>query len=442
MDRDLGPWQLYVTRCPQYRTAARKGNAGRCERWSPGGSSDCGSLQQLQQSAMHALVSGNDMALLEHGLAAVEIGDETAGLTHQQQPRSHVPRGKIAFPIAVEPPRGHPGEIERGRSEAPQSADLALYRRDLVTELRKIAAPVMRQSAGQDGIAELPARRHPQAPIVHERAFAALAGVKLVRCRIVDEPGNDGAVARQRDGDCELRNAVQEIGGAVERVDDPAMGLVGTLGSSALLAEKAVAGARLGELRAQNFLGAPIRRRDEISRPLQRDLQPLDLAEVALEAARRIVRGPDHDVEKRGLHHDLRIKDYGGRVPSFPGLAPAHRNDNVTCAAAGSRARAWRLLLNRDRTAGLPDTAARDCRRRRRARASPSVRAVPPPHPGRAARRGRRGAAWRVRTSPRGPPGRPPARTTPMPSGRPWEPRTHWRRAHPRASSLSGRPCC
>src|SRR6202165_1482917 len=121
---------------------------------------------------MHALVSGNDMALLEHGLAAVEIGDETAGLAHQQQPRSHIPRGKIAFPIAVEPPRGHPGKIERGRSESPQSGDLALYRRDLVAELRKIAAPVMRQPAGYDGLAEPPARCPPQAPIVHESALA------------------------------------------------------------------------------------------------------------------------------------------------------------------------------------------------------------------------------------------------------------------------------
>src|SRR5712691_4541695 len=129
---------------------------------------------------MDALVSGNDMALLKHGLAAVEIGDETAGLAHQQQPRRHVPRGEIALPIAVEPPRRHPGEIERSRSESPQSADLALYRRDLVAELRKIAAPVMRQPAGQHGVAELPPRRHPQAPIVHERAFAALGGVKLV----------------------------------------------------------------------------------------------------------------------------------------------------------------------------------------------------------------------------------------------------------------------
>src|SRR6266536_1726170 len=172
------------------------------------------------------------MSAFKPGLArnAVEIGDETAGLAYQQQPRSHVPGRKIAFPIAVEPSRGHPGEIERGRSESPQSADLALYRRDLVAELRKIAAPAMRQPAGHDRIVEPTARRHPQASIVHECAFAALGSVKLVGRRIVDEPGDDGAVARQRDRDRELRHAVQEIGGAVERIDDPAMGLVGARG--------------------------------------------------------------------------------------------------------------------------------------------------------------------------------------------------------------------
>src|SRR5438270_10520273 len=67
---------LCVTRSLPYRTAARKEMPGGSERRDPGGSFACGSLQQLQQPAMHALVSGNDVALLQHGISAVEIGDE------------------------------------------------------------------------------------------------------------------------------------------------------------------------------------------------------------------------------------------------------------------------------------------------------------------------------------------------------------------------------
>ena len=105
-----------------------------------------------------------------------------------------------------------------------------------------------------------------------------------------------------------MRNAVQEIGGAVERIDDPAMGLVGAVARAAFLAEKAVARPRLGQFLAHDLLGAAVGGGDEIARPLQRHLQVLDLAEIALEAAPGAARGLDHDVEDGGMQH-------GGPVP-------------------------------------------------------------------------------------------------------------------------------
>ena len=96
---------------------------------------------------------------------------------------------------------------------------------------------------------------------------------------------------------------MQEIGGAVERVDDPGMGLVGTLAAAAFLAEEAITRARALKLLAQNFLGAPVGGGDEIRRPLERHLQMLDLAEVALERARGLARGLDHDIEESGSEH-------------------------------------------------------------------------------------------------------------------------------------------
>ena len=102
-----------------------------------------------------------------------------------------------------------------------------------------------------------------------------------------------------------MRDAVQEIGGAVERIDDPAVGLVGALAEAAFLAEKAVAGTRLGQLRKQRLLGAAVGGGDEIGRPLERDLQLLDFAEVALERARGLARGGDHDVEESGAEHGV-----------------------------------------------------------------------------------------------------------------------------------------
>ena len=104
-----------------------------------------------------------------------------------------------------------------------------------------------------------------------------------------------------------MRNAVQEIRGAVERIDDPAMRCVGAVCRSALLAEEAVTGARLRELVAQHLLRAVVRGGDEISRSFERDLQTFDLAEIALEPARGFLRGTDHHVQERGLDHDVRV---------------------------------------------------------------------------------------------------------------------------------------
>src|ERR1700675_1004956 len=105
-----------------------------------------------------------------------------------------------------------------------------------------------------------------------------------------------------------MRDAVQEIGGAVERIDDPAMTLVGAGPGPAFFAEKAGGRPRLGQFLVDDLLGAAIGGGDEIARPLERHLQMLDLAEIALEAAPGTARGLDHDVEDGGMQH-------GGPVP-------------------------------------------------------------------------------------------------------------------------------
>jgi hypothetical protein len=76
---------------------------------------------------------------------------------------------------------------------------------------------------------------------------------------------------------------------------------------SGLLADKAVAWPRLGELLAQDFLRLAVGGGDEIGRPLERDLQMFHLAEVALERAARKPCGLDHDIEQGGMQHANRL---------------------------------------------------------------------------------------------------------------------------------------
>ena len=100
-----------------------------------------------------------------------------------------------------------------------------------------------------------------------------------------------------------MRNAVQEVGGAVERIDDPAMALVGAGAGAAFLAEEAVFGPGLGQFLVNDLFGAPIGGGDEIARALQRDLKVLDLAEIALETAAGTARRLEHDIEDCGVEH-------------------------------------------------------------------------------------------------------------------------------------------
>ena len=94
--------------------------------------------------------------------------------------------------------------------------------------------------------ASLLRRGDPQAPVVEEGAGAALGDIEFVDDRIVDDAGDDLALALERQRDGEDRDAVEEIGGAVERIDDPAVGLVAAGDLAAFLGEEAVAGPRLG----------------------------------------------------------------------------------------------------------------------------------------------------------------------------------------------------
>ena len=59
----------------------------------------------------------------------VEIGDEAAGLAHDQGPGRHVPGREIALPIEVEAAGRDKREIERRGAEAAQPRDLVLDQR-------------------------------------------------------------------------------------------------------------------------------------------------------------------------------------------------------------------------------------------------------------------------------------------------------------------------
>src|SRR5262245_55176504 len=217
----------------------------RREHTGRGGSSPCSCApDQAQKLTMNRLITDDNMTFAEHILAPLKVGGEAACLAHHENAGRHVPGRKVALPKAVEPAGGDPGEIEGGGSETTQARDLLLNRGEFLPEQHQIAAAVVRQPARHDGIDQSSPRCYAQALIVEESALAALGGEQLLVGRVVDDTGHDRPLALERDGDGELRDAVQEVGRAVKRVHDPRVGLVGALAPAAFLAEETVARAR------------------------------------------------------------------------------------------------------------------------------------------------------------------------------------------------------
>ena len=161
----------------------------------------------------------------------------------------------------------------------------------------------MGDAGADEGVGKLRPCRHPEAAVVEESALALLGGENFVRRRVEDQSRHEFALALERDRDGEVGNAVQEVGGAVERIDDEAVGAIGAFDLAALLEEKAVARSRAGKLGMQDFLGAMVGGGDEIGRTFQRDLELLDLAEIAREAAGRLAGGGEHHIHQRRSGH-------------------------------------------------------------------------------------------------------------------------------------------
>src|SRR3546814_16133808 len=113
----------------------------------------------------------------------------------------------------------------------------------------------------------------------------------------LDQAGDDLAALLQGDRDGEVRQAVQEVAGAVEGIDDPAPpALVARRHLGGFLHEKAIAGTRLLPPVADRLFGLAVGGGDEVRRALSRTLQVPDPAEVPLKPPRRLGPGLAPDV--------------------------------------------------------------------------------------------------------------------------------------------------
>jgi hypothetical protein len=112
------------------------------------------------------------------------------------------------------------------------------------------------------------------------------------------DAGDHAAVVGVGEGDGEVGDAAEEVGGAVERVDDEARAGAGAA-LLALLGLEARAGIEGGERRLDGRLRSQVGLGDEVGRALLGDRERGELGEAVEQHAGACAGGPDHRLDER-----------------------------------------------------------------------------------------------------------------------------------------------
>src|SRR3954468_24878130 len=155
----------------------------------------------------------------------------------------------------------------------------------------------MGDSSADQAIDKVAPRRDSKAGVLEPSAPALFGPVAIVSQRLIDEPLGDlgasaGLLLLDRDGDREMGDAVKEVGGPIERVDDPARLFGVALDRAAFLKQHAPVGACIPELLDDRLLSPLVGHRNEVGGAFPADLQLLDLAEVTAKARGRLAGCP------------------------------------------------------------------------------------------------------------------------------------------------------
>ena len=141
--------------------------------------------------------------------------------------------------------------------------------------------------------------RDAHAAVVQERAAATAGGEQFVARRVIDDRLRDLAALGQRDRHGVVGQAVDEVGGAVQRIDDPLeLGLVGAL-QAEFLAQDGVIRISGAQRLDDGLLGGAIDFRDIIARPLASHAESFQIHAGTVDNGAGTPGRLDGDVEHR-----------------------------------------------------------------------------------------------------------------------------------------------
>lgn len=173
-------------------------------------------------------------------IVAIEIQHHAAGFAHDERAGRDVPRLESDFEIGIHSSCGNPTQVEAGSARATEVFGFLEHRlEDSSKGLHPVALPE-RKSGGKDRALEFAAGRNANAPVVEVGSATTAGGEQLVAHRVIDHRMFRAAFHLLRDGNGEMRQAMQVIAGAIKRVDHPDN--FTTAGFATLFAEERMVG--------------------------------------------------------------------------------------------------------------------------------------------------------------------------------------------------------
>ena len=168
-------------------------------------------------------VAGNDVAFFKEVVTAGEVAHQAAGFLNQQGACSHVPLGQARLPERVETTGSHISQVQARRTGAADAGSLANQGAEHAQVVVEVVHLVVteREASAQQSAFEAGATADAQATTVQLSAATTAGGEFFLANRVQNNSVFQATAVFAGDADSEVRNAAQEVGGAVQWVDDP-----------------------------------------------------------------------------------------------------------------------------------------------------------------------------------------------------------------------------
>jgi hypothetical protein len=172
----------------------------------------------------------------------VKLPTRPPGFGDDQRPGGDVPGREPGLEEGVVPAGGDVAEVERGGAGAAHAGAALHHRLEDAQVVGEVVALSKRKAGADQRVGHARSLRDAQPLVVEEGAAALRREEEVVPRRVVDDRLLDLVAKGEADRDRVGRQAVDEVGRAVERVDDPDVLAVARAARAArLLGEDAVA---------------------------------------------------------------------------------------------------------------------------------------------------------------------------------------------------------